>query len=103
MPSNQIKKYWLLKDAIGSTQDILTEEPTRHTIDDFIPVLSIPEASDTLDLMEEIKIGDVILKRQINGEFWIIKNSVQSAQLTEDEEKRLSELFEALLVEKLTK
>lgn len=53
--------------------------------------------------MEEIKIGDVILKRQINGEFWIIKNSVQWAQLTEDEQKRLSELLESFLVEKLTK
>lgn len=53
--------------------------------------------------MEEIKIGEVVLKRQINGEFWIIKNSVESAQLNEEDQKRLSELLEAFLVEKLTK
>ena len=81
MPRKPIKKYWLLKDAIGSTQDILTEEPTRHTIDDFIPVISIPGVSDTVELREEIgKLRELLAEALTT--FVAISVCIESKNLT---------------------
>ena len=51
--------------------------------------------------MEEIKIGNITLKRTITGEFWVIKNSVQSVQLMKEEVEALEQVLENLLIESL--
>lgn len=50
---------------------------------------------------QEIKIGNIVLVRRLNGEFWVIKNSVQSVQLMKEEVEALEQVLENLLIESL--